>query len=207
MLIFYRGFSSSHCLLLDQFQPECRMFPKREHFQRAIFKFFFHYFHPCAPPLCADPAWTSAGQWKMQCAAPLRGCSRATARRWHSCERSACPTDLLRSVHVRFRIVLVCAKSQVWALWLSFRASAFPTGGVLQAEHWDLIWLVLELNSTGCNRATTKRITLIFLFRDKFPHHVHLVRLASKAMTFLYKLLVWRMQVCLQEENSRTWFL
>lgn len=95
-------------------------------------------------PSVLTPAWTSAGQWEMQRAAPPRGCSHATARRWHGCERSACPTDLLRSVHLRFRIVLVCAKSQVWALWLSFRASAFPTGGVLQAEHWDLIWLVLE---------------------------------------------------------------
>lgn len=61
--------------------------------------------------------------------------------------------------------------------------------------------------NTGCDWATTKWIRFIFLFRDKFPPHVHLVRLASKAMTFLYKLLVWRTQFSLQEENSRTWFL
>lgn len=45
---------------------------------------------------------------------------------------------------------------------------------------------------------------LCFFFREgrNKLHHVHLARLACKAVAFLYKHLVRRMQFCLQEESS-----
>lgn len=39
---------------------------------------------------------------------------------------------------------------------------------------------------------------------NKFSHRVHLAGLACKAVAFLYKHLVRRMQFCLQEESSGT---